>query len=301
MEETGKKLQAARKRLGLSLEEVERSTRIRLHHLEALEKGDLEALPSNVQARGFLHNYAEFLGLDPEEITLRYAEALQAARTRPTATRRRDQNTTRPAIQVQRRPFGWLTSDVLVAGVITLAVLGVLIWGVGRIATALRTRSGPEQESSAFLIPTFTPEPSATSTPIALLTQAPEAVPLFEDVGTAEEPTATATLGFLVVPSNLVNIRLLIEQRTWLSVRVDGSEIFRGRVSPGEVLEYQATELVEITAGNGEGVRVFFQGTDQGLLGGLAQVVTRIWSLEGPITPTPTISPTPEATVTENE
>ena len=77
MDDIGRTLQEARERLGLTLEEAERVTRIRVHHLEAIERGDLDALPSPVQARGFLNNYADFLGLDAEAILLQYADTLQ--------------------------------------------------------------------------------------------------------------------------------------------------------------------------------------------------------------------------------
>ena len=64
MDDVGGRLREAREKLGLTLEEVERTTRIRVHHLEAIERGELDSLPSPVQARGFLRNYAEFLGLE---------------------------------------------------------------------------------------------------------------------------------------------------------------------------------------------------------------------------------------------
>ncbi|HHH81557.1 MAG TPA: helix-turn-helix domain-containing protein, partial [Chloroflexi bacterium] len=54
MEELGRRLRERRETLGLTLEEVERTTRIRVPRLEALERGDFEAMPSEVQARGFL-------------------------------------------------------------------------------------------------------------------------------------------------------------------------------------------------------------------------------------------------------
>ena len=41
---------------------------IRVPYLQALEADDLSVLPSPVQARGYLRNYAEFLGLDFESI-----------------------------------------------------------------------------------------------------------------------------------------------------------------------------------------------------------------------------------------
>ena len=63
--EIGRTLRHQREILGLSLEDVEKHTHLRLHYLKALEAGDLSAMPSPVQGRGMLHNYGEFLGLDP--------------------------------------------------------------------------------------------------------------------------------------------------------------------------------------------------------------------------------------------
>jgi hypothetical protein len=53
---------------------------------------------------------------------------------------------------------------------------------------------------------------------------------------------------------------------------------------------------VEVTTGDGSGLRLFYQGDDQGLLGGQGEVVLRIWTLAGVITPTPTVTPTVTAT-----
>ncbi len=76
--EVGKLLLRQRELLGLSLEDIERHTHLRQHYLQALEAGDLEGLPSPVQARGMLNNYAAFLGMDPETLLLRFADGLQA-------------------------------------------------------------------------------------------------------------------------------------------------------------------------------------------------------------------------------
>ncbi len=77
-DEVGKRLQHQRELLGLSLDDIERHTHLRQHYLQALEAGDLEGLPSPVQARGMLNNYAAFLGMDPEPLLLRFADGLQA-------------------------------------------------------------------------------------------------------------------------------------------------------------------------------------------------------------------------------
>jgi hypothetical protein len=62
-------------------------------------------------------------------------------------------------------------------------------------------------------------------------------------------------------------------------------------------LEYRAEQLIQVVTGNGGGVRVVYNGQDQGRLGEVGEVVTRLWDLNGAITPTPTPSQTP--TVTE--
>lgn len=59
----------AREERGLTLEEVEHATKIRKHYLAGLEHEDFGALPDPVYAQGFLKAYANYLGLDGEELS----------------------------------------------------------------------------------------------------------------------------------------------------------------------------------------------------------------------------------------
>ena len=67
-EPIGSTLKQKREARHLSIEQVAEQTRIRPHYLLALENDDLSSIPSLVQARGFLRIYAEFLGLNLEEL-----------------------------------------------------------------------------------------------------------------------------------------------------------------------------------------------------------------------------------------
>lgn len=60
----GEKLRKFRGELHIPLTEVSRTTRIRLKYLEYLENGEYDKLPADVYVRGFLRNYARFLGVD---------------------------------------------------------------------------------------------------------------------------------------------------------------------------------------------------------------------------------------------
>jgi cytoskeletal protein RodZ len=62
------RLLAARERKGVDLYRAERDTKIRARYLAALEHGEYGELPGAVYTKGFLRNYALYLGLDPEDV-----------------------------------------------------------------------------------------------------------------------------------------------------------------------------------------------------------------------------------------
>lgn len=64
----GDLFKSKRKELNLSLKEAENSTSIRSAYLEAIEEGQIHEYISGVYALGFIKQYAQFLGLDIEEM-----------------------------------------------------------------------------------------------------------------------------------------------------------------------------------------------------------------------------------------
>ncbi len=65
----GDRLRAAREAMRLDLPHIAAETRIPLRHLQAIEDGQFEMLPSRTYAIGFSRTYAKAVGLDPAEIT----------------------------------------------------------------------------------------------------------------------------------------------------------------------------------------------------------------------------------------
>ena len=66
------RLFTARERKGVDLYRAERDTKIRARYLAALERGDYKELPGAVYTKGFLRNYALYLGLDPDDVLLQW-------------------------------------------------------------------------------------------------------------------------------------------------------------------------------------------------------------------------------------
>ncbi len=74
MTELGNKLREAREKKDLSLRDISQITKIQIRYLNALEKNEYDIFPGDVYIKGALKNYAEVVGLSPEEIIKLYSE-----------------------------------------------------------------------------------------------------------------------------------------------------------------------------------------------------------------------------------
>jgi len=68
MESFGEKLRKTRESLDYSIEQASRDTNISKRYLIALENEDFSEFPGETYLKGFLMNYAEYLGLEGEEL-----------------------------------------------------------------------------------------------------------------------------------------------------------------------------------------------------------------------------------------
>jgi len=66
--ELAQRMRDARAARGVTLDEAEQATKIRRRYLEAIEAGDFAQLPDGPPGRGFVRNYARYLGLDPQAV-----------------------------------------------------------------------------------------------------------------------------------------------------------------------------------------------------------------------------------------
>jgi len=281
MQSLGETLREVREARGFSLEDIEKALRIKALYIEAIEAGDFSVLPSLAQSRGFLRNYAQYLGLDAGQILARYDELARRRGGLTRILRRRakshpkGRSASSPPPIPRRRRLHWISPDLFIGGLITLALLAVFVWGGTRLADTLSASGNATATVSSFFLPTLTP----TRPPAEAQTEQVTATPL--------PPLASYTD---------VQIQVLVEQRSYLRVSVDGVEIFTRMVAPGESLDFVGSEVVEITTGNGAGIHVFFNQRDQGVLGRFGEVVIRLWTLDGAMTPTPTVTFTPTET-----
>ena len=287
----GSSLRQRRELLGLTLEEIERHTRVRKNNLQIIEQGDFDSLPSPVQARGMLNTYANFLDMNGEAMLLRFAEGLQARRLE------RQPDLAAKSAGARRRwtlPL-WmrrLVSPDLIFGTIMIVGISLLVlWGATRIITTQEIEEEDQAPSISDVL-LSTPD-DETATPLGLPTSVDELgtpLPSLDD-----EPTQLVELT-APLPGTLLQVTLIVRERVFIRVTVDGEVVQEGRVAPGAALVFDGSERIEVLTGNGGAVQVIYNQFDFGVMSNPGQVANRIYTIDGVQTPTPTISPTPTNT-----
>jgi cytoskeletal protein RodZ len=173
------RLAAARERKGVDLVRAERDTKIRVRYLSALERGEYRDLPGAVYTKGFLRNYAIYLGLDPDDVLRQWRRE------------RGEQTAPEPAIVPPRpleepsRPLHFSPSVVVAA----LLTAGVVLFFVYLGSQLLRYSRPPDLTVTDPATAVVTVEDDATTYHLAGMTSAGAVV----TVASAGRPDITAT------------------------------------------------------------------------------------------------------------
>ena len=261
MDSLGQYLRECRTQHGMSLEELAARTRIRLQTLQALEQDDYPALPVEVTVKGFLRAYARCLGLDEQDVLVRYqrfaAEHFQIAQ---------DAN---PIGRVEQRvmpePF-WRRNLTLVG--VMLAGLVIVIAGL----IALKPPVDREPPTSIavpgrVVPPTYPPagpaeglpNPSPLPTPIAPDHEGPVLPSTGEPSGSPQSVPIDAV--------HLQQLTIAATETSWVQVTIDGLRQKEVLLQPGERVTWEAEHAFRLTVGNAGGVSVELNGQPVGSLG----------------------------------
>lgn len=292
----GGQLKQRREKLCLTLEDCESQTLIRANYIGSMENGDFDQLPSFIQGRGMLNNYAVFLNLDVDTIMLRFSDALQLlsqdkARNALEASARNVEKRAKPVKRPNKlRQF--LTPDLFVGVVVIFGMAAVIIYSAVKISAyrSLQPTALPDL-NAAFMQqfeqstgqPAYLPTSTATVDPNTLLQNSLANLAGQEAAGEGEA-------------AQPVQVILSANQRTYLSVTADGKEVFSGRTLPNSSYPFDAQNLIEVTTGNASAISVVYNQTNLGLLGSIGQVISIEFSSQMAATPTPRFSPTPTST-----
>jgi DnaJ-class molecular chaperone len=73
---SGSDLKKIRDELGVSLEEIAETVKVRMAYLHAIEEDQFEKAPSRIFLKGFVRAYAQYIGLDADTVASRYLKRI---------------------------------------------------------------------------------------------------------------------------------------------------------------------------------------------------------------------------------
>lgn len=308
MDEIGHILREARENKGLTLEDVQTNIRINVRYLSALESGNYSALPTPVHVRGFLRNYARYLGLDPQPLLDRYL-VVQGQDVRAVARSEEDISPDNPLVERQDQPFfdpvnlevngkgfdsvsnggssgSMLQIVIIIALVIALALIAnrfiPMLMGRGGEGNVVQEFTAAIQEVVADVTgatPTPTEEIAQEQSPGSSVfiegTEQPIVDTSRNNPGAAGTPTPTRP----PLPATLdeIHLKLDILERTWVEVTIDGNVVSSGIARANDSLEWTAQTEAKVLTGNAAGVFVTINDVALGRLGGRGERHEEIW------------------------
>lgn len=224
----------------ISLREIADASKISLRYLEAFEQDRFDVLPAPIFARGFLREYAKYVGLDPDEVVNHFLSAKQALEPEEQGEAEAEPPPSRSS---------WVLNLLLVLAVlIVIALVAMLAFHAER-SRGGQSEPAPDVESSRSAAPAGEPPPAVAeevAPPRPVTAAAPAADADGLEAATAPEAPLTVTLEFV--------------DRCWVVIDVDGRREIQQEVAAGESLRLEAQERVRLTLGNAGGVEVRVNG-----------------------------------------
>lgn len=285
-----------RRSRGLSIETVSKTTRIDSRYLKALEAGNIDLLPEPYM-RAYLKTYAEYLGMDVDEIQRRFEEFLkerissmeilrglshhrEGRRTRTRAGRiPADYSCNEPVIPAPSEERKWRISPRLIAltGVFLLITAVVII-----IMILIGRDNRPGADSGHDLVQAETVgsvrnmDESAGEVDSSIRT---------DDVPVSASPPA-------VIDSVADNLFVAVAlEETWLQAVADGDTVVSRLVSEGIGVEVPFNDTLEVKLGKNLGMRLLLNGEEITDLGPPGRILTLLLTSKGIIARRITLPP----------
>lgn len=266
----GFRLRQKRESLGLSLSDVERQTRIREIYLYALEEGNLSDLPSTVQGRGMLGNYAAFMGLDSESFLSSFAEALQQKRLETLPEDK--EGIPLPTQATKQSLTGWrrlISPDLVFTGGLFLVFFVFILWGsMQMVGIRANTTQPTVIPISDILLASGTPVVGTDMVTIEGAT--PEAS---QNAASGFTPMSNLQQTLSATSTGPIQVVVVAHKRAYMKITVDGKVSFEGLTVPGSPYAYSGNSTIELLSGDGSAIEVYYNQTDLGIMGTSGQVV----------------------------
>ncbi len=289
----GELLERRREELGITIKQAEKETKIRSEYLQNIEAGAFDKLPDDIYTRGYVKNYADFLGFETTPLLNLYKKERQAFVQRRGPSKAKVNNQSLGLKPLDTPRFVVTPRSLLV--LLGIALVGLII---GYIAWQLSVLSAPPK------LTVDNKEGSTVTTNIVYITgKTDESADLFindaqvataadgafrEKVTLVDGPnqvkvTARSRLNKSTTVVRTINARLPKEDAVIgatsavaggvelvvrvgpdaanISVNADGKDIFSGTMTAGSEQTFRASDTIKLSTSNASSTQLILSNT----------------------------------------
>lgn len=265
MNNLGEYLKKEREKKGITLEDASKVTRVRKAYLQSIEEGNFD-LQSPVFIRGFLKSYADYLGLNSNEIIEKYNETLTEKKEGQPAAKNGFE-----LEDVESRKRYLLPLALSLALVILIFILTTIKKPDTTPTEVQKAEEVNVSQQKPVMANTTTPGTplggitlQGTSTTSPTVPTSP--VPKETTVQAAPTPDKKEKRNSLVASAREI---------TWLQITIDDNDPVEALLQAGETASWSADSKISILVGNAGGVDLTFNGKPVESLGPSGKVVSR--------------------------
>lgn len=249
MQTVGEILRAEREKKGLSIKDIETATSIRALYINAIEEDNYTIVPGEVYLKGFIRNYANYLGLDGQQMVDIYRQNQPGANvSSQTATPARSKPKKNEPSPDNSPPKPAMGGKWLIAGFLVLFAAGSLWWVTANNPSV----PAPIRET--------TPAPATPVQPAPQVQAPPDVTPT--------PPT----------PGKPLVLTAKFTEECWTMVTADGKVIYEGIPKTGDTFNWEGQKSITIKVGNANGVDLVYNGQPVEKIGGKGDVVVKTFS-----------------------
>ena len=285
-------LKEVRRTAKLTFEQIAIETKIPKKYLRALEDGKYDELPAEVYVRGFLENYASYLGFPQDEVLTQYRRERGVSGRKAPSLDLPNRSVQQPKLTITPRTLG-----LAAAAVLLLTVVGYLITQItgfasppdleltapiadARVSDERVTVSG-RTESDAQVFINNQPIPTDTDGSFKETVTLPAGTNSLRIVARDQNGRERVEVRSVVVtpasgqptapPKSVAAGTLFVVKvgpnSAFVEITSDGKQSFAGLMAPNTTQTFTAKSRVLITTSNGGSTAVSINGKDQGELG----------------------------------
>lgn len=301
----------------LTLEQIALETKIPKKYLRALEEGNYEELPAEVYVRGFLENYASYLGFPQDEVLTQYRRE-RGVSGRKAATL----DLPKRSVEERKLTITPRTMGLAAAAALLLIVVGYLITQItgfasppdleidapiadARVASDRVTVSGTTEPDAQVFV-NNQPIPTDTDGTFKETVTLPSGTNSLRIVARDQDGRERSEVRSVVValasgtptpaPESASDTALFVVRvgpnSAFVEINADGKGTFEGLMAPNTTQTFTAKDRVLVTTSNGGSTRVTINGESQGTLGEEGQFRRGVQFLVGDfVKPSPSPSP----------